>query len=104
MSPITTPVSFETSGERHFIVGRDSTLILSTYDATTAEVAEIVLRINLHEQLQDALRRAITSLRDLSNHWPQSELHEPVKVTIERATKLVPDLAADLQPTPISET
>ena len=43
------------------------------------------------KSLEQALMAAISSLQELSNGWPVSELHEPVALTVDRANRLLPE-------------
>lgn len=49
------------------------------------------------EALVEAVLNARTSLRDLANHWPVRELHEPPEATIERLIGALAALGVDTE-------
>jgi nitroimidazol reductase NimA-like FMN-containing flavoprotein (pyridoxamine 5'-phosphate oxidase superfamily) len=57
------------------------------------ELREMALEGNVEaiDELREALAHAVTQVRDLHNNWPESDLHEPVRATLDRAKPLVPE-------------
>jgi hypothetical protein len=50
-----------------------------------------LMYLEQRNELREALAHAVTQVRDLHNNWPESDLHEPVRATLDRAKPLVPE-------------